>query len=99
MQAYGRFVDNIHHKLLPCPHWYLQIIGVDPLYQGQGFTSRLVRPMLERIDSERMPCALDTNIDQNVAIYRRFGFEVISENKVPGTEVTSFFMLRKAPNP
>ena len=99
MQAYGRFVDDLHRKLLTYPHWYLQIIGVDPLYQGQGFTSRLVRPMLERIDSERMPCALDTNIDQNVAIYRRFGFEVISENKVPGTEVTSFFMLRKAPNP
>ena len=99
MQAYGRFVDDLHRKLLTYPHWYLQIIGVDPLYQGQGFTSRLVRPMLERIDSERMPCALDTNIDKNVAIYRRFGFEVISENKVPGTEVTSFFMLRKAPNP
>jgi len=99
MQAYGRFVDNLHRKLLPYPHWYLQIIGVDPLYQGQGFTSRLVKPMLERIDSERMPCALDTNIDKNVAIYRRFGFEVISEDKVPGTEVTSFVMLRKAPNP
>jgi len=99
MQAYGRFIDNLHRKLLPYPHWYLQIIGVDPLYQGQGFTSRLVRPMLERIDRERMPCALDTNIDQNVAIYRRFGFEVIAEDKLPGTEVTSFIMLRKAPNP
>ena len=99
MKDYGRFVDNLHRKLLPYPHWYLQIIGVDPLYEGQGFTSRLVRPMLERIDRERMPCALDTNIDRNVAIYRRFGFEVISEDRLPGTEVTSFIMLRKAPNP
>jgi hypothetical protein len=46
-----------------------------------------------------MPCALDTNIDKNVAIYRRFGFEVILKDKLPGTEVTSFIMLRKAPNP
>ena len=99
MQAYGRFVDNLHRKLLPDPHWYLQVIGVDPAYHGQGFSSRLLRPVLERIDRERMPCALETNIDKNVAIYRRFGFEVISEDELPGTAVTSFLMLRKPPAP
>jgi hypothetical protein len=54
---------------------------------------------VERIDREQMPCALDTNTDKNVAIYRRFGFEVISESKLPGTAVTSFLMLRKPPAP
>jgi ribosomal protein S18 acetylase RimI-like enzyme len=97
MWAYGRFVDNLHRKLVPYPHWYLQIIGVAPAYQGQGFASRLLRPVLEHIDRERMPCFLETNAGKNVAIYRRFGFEVVSEDKMPGTEVTSFAMLRKAP--
>jgi ribosomal protein S18 acetylase RimI-like enzyme len=95
MWAYGRYVDNLHRKLVPYPHWYLQIIGVDPAYHGQGFSSRLVRPVLERIDREQMPCFLETNTGKNVAIYRRFGFEVVSEDKIPGTEVTSFAMLRK----
>jgi len=95
MWAYGRYIDNLHRKLIPYPHWYLQIIGVDPAYQGQGFSSRLLRPVLERIDRERMPCFLETNTDKNVTIYRRFGFEVVSEDKIPGTEVTSFAMLRK----
>jgi ribosomal protein S18 acetylase RimI-like enzyme len=99
LQAYGRFIASLHRKLVPYPHWFLQIIGVDPVYQGQGFTSRLVRPMLERMDCEQMPCALETNIAKNVDIYRRFGFGVISEDKVPGTEVTSFLMLRTPPNP
>jgi ribosomal protein S18 acetylase RimI-like enzyme len=97
MWDYGRFVDSLHRKLVPYPHWYLQVIGVDPAYQGQGFSSRLIRPVLERIDRERMPCALDTNIDKNVAIYRHFGFEVISEDRLPGTEVTAFAMLRTPP--
>jgi len=97
MRAYGRFVDNLHRRLVPYPHWYLQIIGVGPAYQGQGFCSRLLRPVLERIDSERMPCYLETNAVKNVAIYRRFGFEVVSEDRMPGTEVTTFAMLRKAP--
>jgi len=97
MRSYGRFVDNLHRRLVPYPHWYLQIIGVDPAHQGQGFCSRLLRPVLERIDSERMPCYLETNAVKNVAIYRRFGFEVVSEDRMPGTEVTTFAMLRKAP--
>jgi len=95
MQAYGRYIDNMHRKLVPYPHWYLQIIGVDPAYQGQGFSSQLVRPILERIDREHLPCFLETNTEKNVAIYRRFKFEVVSEDKIPGTEVTSFAMLRK----
>lgn len=99
MWAYGRFVDNLHRKLVPYPHWYLQIIGVAPAYQGQGFSSRLLRPVLERIDRERMPCFLETNNEKNAAIYRRFGFEVVSEDKLPGTEVTSFAMLRKPRTP
>jgi ribosomal protein S18 acetylase RimI-like enzyme len=94
MWAYGRYIDNLHRKLVPYPHWYLQIIGVDPTHQGQGFSSRLVRPVLERIDRERMPCFLETNTGKNVAIYRRFGFEVVSQDKIPGTQVTSFAMLR-----
>ena len=96
MQAYGGYVDNVHRKLVPYPHWYLQIIGVDPAYQGQGFSSQLVRPMLERIDREYLPCFLETNIEKNVAIYQRFGFGVVSEDEIPGTELMSFAMLRKA---
>jgi len=95
MQAYGKYVDNLHRKLVPYPHWCLQIIGVDPAYQRQGFSSRLVRPILERIDREQMPCFVETNSEKNMIIYRRFGFEVISENTIPGTELTSFAMLRK----
>jgi len=96
LRAYGSYIDNLHRKLVQYPHWYLQIIGVNPAYQGQGFSGRLLRPVLERIDLERLPCFLETNTEKNAAIYRRFGFEVISADKIPGTEVMSFAMLRKA---
>ncbi len=96
MWPYGRFVDRLHRRLVPYPHWYLEIIGVDPVYQGRGFSSRLLTPMLERIDRDQMPCFLETNTEKNVAIYRRFGFEVVSEDRLSGTEVTSFAMLRNA---
>src|SRR4030043_480956 len=84
MRSYGRFVDNLHRRLVPYPHWYLEIIGVDPAYQGQGFSSRLLRPVLERIDRERMPCYLETNAGKNAAIYRGLGFGAVSGDKMGG---------------
>ncbi len=95
MRAYDRHWSNLHRKLVPYSYWYLHIIAVDPVHHGQGFASRLVRPVLERIDRERMSCFLETHAESNVAIYRRFGFETISKDKIPGTELTSFAMLRK----
>ena len=96
MRAYGRYIDDLHRKLVPYSHWYLLIIGVDPAYQGQGFSSQLVRPMLACIDREHLPCFLETNIEKNAAIYQRFGFGVVSVDNIPGTELKSIAMLRKA---
>jgi len=95
-RAYASHIDSLHRKLVPYPHWYLDMIGVDPPYQGQRFCSRLLRPVLERLDRERMPCYLETNVEKNVAIYRRFGFEVIVEDKMPVTGLLTWAMVRKA---
>ena len=65
------------------PHWYLAQIGVEPAYQRQGIASRLLRPMLARIDAAALPCYLETENAANVAIYQRNGFEVIAEDAVP----------------
>ncbi len=36
-------------------YWYLQFMGVDPAWQGQGIGSRLMAPVLERCDREASP--------------------------------------------
>ena len=84
MRSYDRYWSNLHRKLVRLvtkPYWCLHIIGVDPVYQGQGFASRLARPVLEHIDREGLSCLLETHSEKNVAIYRRFGFEVIVEDR------------------
>jgi len=96
MRAYGEYSDKLHRELVPGPHWFLQLLGVDPAHHGQGVSSQLVKPMLERIDREGLPCFVDTNTEKNVAIYRHFGFEPISESKVPGTELPHYALLRQA---
>ncbi len=96
LRGMGEHVDELHKKLVPFPHWYLQIIGVQPIFQGQGFSSRLIRPMLERIDREGLPCYLETQTDKNVAIYLKYGFKVIHDGILPGTTLPVRCMLRNA---
>ena len=43
----GKLIDD-HHP--PGSYWYLQFMGVEPAWQGQGIGSALMAPVLERCD-------------------------------------------------
>jgi len=88
------FMSAIQKRNAPFPHWFLQTIGVDPGFQGQGHASTLLRAMLARIDEEHLPCYLDTENEKNVPIYQHYGFEVVEEAVIPRTDITVRAMLR-----
>jgi len=96
MRGLGQYIDAVHRRLAPFKHWFLQTIGVDPQFQGRGYASKLLRPMLARIDEEGLPCYLETLEGQNVRLYEHFGFKVIEESNVPDTSLTNRAMLRDA---
>jgi len=64
------------------PHWYLPLIGVDPLRQGQGIGSTLLRRTLARCDQERKAAYLESTQPRNVSLYLRHGFRVMGEIRV-----------------
>ena len=97
MKAYADYIDNVHKRLAPFPHRFLQVIGVDPAYQGRGYASRLLLPALARAGRDGLPCYLETLDEKDVAIYRHFGFEVIEQSRVPRTNLTNWAMLREPP--
>jgi GNAT superfamily N-acetyltransferase len=72
---------NEHHPHEP--HWYLEVLSVEPKRQRQGYGSALLEPGLERCDAEGMPAYLETQREANIAFYRRFGFEVVEKLKLP----------------
>ncbi|MFX1389808.1 MAG: GNAT family N-acetyltransferase [Promethearchaeota archaeon] len=89
------YILSIQYELVPFPHWYFFIIGVDPNFQGKGYASRLISPMLARIDKEQLGCYLDTNSENNVAIYQHFGFKILKQYQIPGTNVINWSMFRE----
>lgn len=71
-----------HHD--PSPHWYLEVLGCDPVVQRGGHGDALVADGLARADADGVPVRLTTQTSDNVAYYRRFGFEVTVEDDVAG---------------
>ena len=95
MKDAGDYLDRTHERLAPDKHMYLQIIGVDPQHQGKGFAGKLIRPMLARLDEEKMPCYLETLDGKNVSLYEHLGFRLLEESDIPGTPLTNWAMLRE----
>jgi ribosomal protein S18 acetylase RimI-like enzyme len=95
MKDCGEYFDAVHQKLVPYRHHFLQMIGVRPEYQGQGYGSKLIRPVLDRIDKEGLACYLETQDDIDVPLYEHYGFKIIDESIIPGTDLISRAMLRE----
>jgi ribosomal protein S18 acetylase RimI-like enzyme len=65
----------------PHPHWYLVFAGVEPVFQGRRIGEALFHPVLEKADSDGVLCYLETPFPRTHALYRRLGFEVVSESR------------------
>ena len=66
------------------PHWYLPMVGVDPVSQGRGLGGLLMRHALRRCDDERMPAYLESTNPRNLSLYLRHGFEILGTIRVGG---------------
>lgn len=75
--------SELHHP--KDRHWSLEALGIRPETQRRGLGTMLVKPMLERADSDEVYCYLETSNPANVEFYKRFGFQVITDlPPIPG---------------
>ncbi len=88
--------SKLRKELAPKRHMYLATLAVDPAYHGQGFASKLMHPMLRRLDAQQVPAYLETQNLRNVEMYRRWGFELLREETMPGSDLKLWLMLRKS---
>lgn len=77
------------------PHWYLAVIGSDPLVRGGGFGQALMKSRLDRVDAEHAPAYLESSNPVNVPYYERFGFEVTGEMVLPNDGPSLIPMWRR----
>jgi GNAT superfamily N-acetyltransferase len=74
-------------------HWYLPLTGVDPVAQGRGLGSALLRHALKTCDSEGLPAYLEATSPRSRNLYLRHGFKDV-ETIQAGTSPPLWAMLR-----
>jgi ribosomal protein S18 acetylase RimI-like enzyme len=71
--TYLRTILKVHPKEL---HWYLPLLAVDPLAQGQGVGTMLMNDAIATMDADGVGGYLETQKEENHAFYNRFGYEL-----------------------
>lgn len=87
-------IDELHKNYADEPHYYLDNIGVIPIAQGKGVSSKLIRPILEMADSQKVITYTDTVTQSNVALYEHFGFQCMEESSIANTGITVWALRR-----
>lgn len=90
-----RYMGPAHERNAPMKHWYLQTLAVDPIHQKQGYGGILIQKMCELLDKQKLPAYLETNTEENVGFYKKYGFEVVEHIILPETDLPFWCMLRK----
>lgn len=74
---------------------YLFIIGVATKFQGQGFGGTLLRVLFEKSETSGLPIYLETETEQNVALYETFGFNTVKHLTLPLVNHPMWEMVRE----
>ena len=94
LSAYEKYAMNLKKEFTDNYDWYLFNLSIRKDAQGQGIASKLMRPMLDFCDNERMVAYLETNKEANVGLYRHYGFDLMREEKIPKSPVFHYAMVR-----
>ncbi len=89
-------IDALHAKHALEPHFYLDNLGVLAAARGQGLSSKLIRPFMQKADEQKVVAYTDTVTKTNVPLYEHFGFQCVEESFIKETGITVYAMKRTA---
>jgi GNAT superfamily N-acetyltransferase len=90
-----RWAGEWSRRDLSQAHWHLGPVAVEPALQGQGIGHALMAEFCSKMDNYAARSYLETDKNENVEFYRRFGFTIVAEGQV--STVRNWFMSRPAP--
>ena len=93
--TYETYAMNLKKEFTDHYDWYLYNLSIKKDAQGKGIASKLMRPMLQFCDDERMVAYLETNKASNVSLYKHYGFSLMREELIPKSPVTHYAMVRQ----
>ena len=97
MKVLSNAIEKAKKSLNLDPHIHLLIMGVSQEYQGKGFGGKLIKAIIEKAEIEKKPIYLETQKEENVALYEKYGFSVKKKIILPEPlNLPMWLMLRDA---
>ncbi|GGG13092.1 hypothetical protein GCM10010913_38630 [Paenibacillus aceti] len=72
---------------------HMDMLAVQRQYQGQGYASRIIRPLLEKCHKEEVICSLETQTIGNLPLYEHYDYHVVKVISLPGSSLKQYCML------
>jgi len=91
---YGKTIESIKAQNAPKSHWYLSVLGVDPIHQRRGIGCLLLEPILKKASQSDLHCYLETHDESNLPFYKNNGFEIVHEGVIRKNGPKIWAMLR-----
>jgi ribosomal protein S18 acetylase RimI-like enzyme len=76
MKVLSNAIEEAKKSLDLGPYIHLLIMGVSHEFQGKGFGGKLLRAVIEKAETERKPIYLETQKEENINFYEKYGFSV-----------------------
>jgi ribosomal protein S18 acetylase RimI-like enzyme len=96
-----KLLDTLTRNHPPRPHLYLNILGVEPSFQGRHCGIAILKHLSELVEtrSDLDGVYLETATEANVAYYTRNGFDVMGEFCPLGVRMWRMFQARRDSSP
>ena len=91
--AIGSFKQNQRTNIMQGSYCLLDVIGVKPRFQRQGFAKTIIESKLTSLDRTKQPCYLETSQESNIKYYEKYSFKLIQHYKYFDTNI--FCLLRE----
>jgi ribosomal protein S18 acetylase RimI-like enzyme len=79
-------------------HHYLYVLGVDTALQGRGLGGALLRRLSSRADADALPAYLETDDPNNVPLYQRFGYRVLTAEQPAALPSVTMWRMQREPS-
>lgn len=95
MELLSKTVDVVKNEIVNDKHWRCHFIGIHPSFQGKGLGSQLLNFTFSQNQLGAKSLYLETSQPQNVAFYKKNGFQLIFEFDVPDDGPHFWSFLKK----